>query len=71
LAARQNKKSVLQRHLEESIEKVLLGPEKRSRVMTAREKQVTAYHEAGHAVVAHHMPHTDPVRKISIVARGY
>lgn len=71
LASRRDQESVTQANLEESIEKVLLGPEKRSRVLSTYEKKVTAYHEAGHAVVAYHMPHTDPVRKISIVSRGH
>ena len=71
LAARQNKKTVTQTHLEESIEKVLLGPEKRSKVYSVLEKKITAYHEAGHAVVTYYMPDSDPVRKISIVARGH
>src|SRR5581483_235001 len=71
LGSRQNQDTVTQANLEDSIEKVLLGPEKRSRVLSQREKEVTAYHEAGHAVVAYYMPHTDPVRKISIIARGH
>jgi cell division protease FtsH len=71
LAARHNQAAVAQSNLEESIEKVLLGPERRSRVLSPKEKRVTAYHEAGHAVVAYHMPHADPVRKISIVSRGH
>ena len=53
-----------------SIEKVLLGPERKSRILSEKEKEITAYHEAGHAVVAHILPHTDPVHKISIIARG-
>ena len=48
----------------------MLGPERKSRVITDREKKITAYHEAGHAVVAHYLPHTDPIHKISIIARG-
>jgi cell division protease FtsH len=71
LAARLEDTAVRQIHLEESIEKVLLGPEKRSKVFSPKEKEVTAYHEAGHAVVAYYSPHTDPVRKISIVSRGH
>ncbi len=71
LAARQNKHQVSQHHLEESIEKVLLGPEKRSRIFSQKEKDITAYHEAGHAIVAYHSPDTDPIRKISIVSRGH
>lgn len=71
LAARRQQDHVRQIDLEESIEKVLLGPEKKSKVMSVHEKEVIAYHEAGHAVVAYWMPHTDPVRKISIVSRGH
>ena len=69
-AASQNKKQVEQADLEESIEKVLLGPEKRSKVFSVKEKEVTAYHEAGHAIVAYYTPDSDPVRKISIISRG-
>jgi cell division protease FtsH len=70
LAARQNKKIVDMESILESIEKVMLGPERKSRVLTEREKKITAYHEAGHAIVAHFQTHTDPVHKISIIARG-
>lgn len=70
-AAREDKKKVSQRHVEESIEKVLLGPEKRSNVYSKKEKELTAYHEAGHAIVAYYTPDSDPVRKISIIARGF
>jgi len=70
LTARRNRKTIDMAELFESIEKVMLGPERRSRVLTEHEKKVTAYHEAGHALVAHLMPHTDPVHKISIIARG-
>ena len=70
LAARQNRKKVSQPDLVASIEKVMLGPERKSRLLTVEEKKITAYHEAGHAVVAAHMTHADPVHKISIVARG-
>lgn len=71
LAARQGKPQVTQVHIEDSIEKVLLGPEKRSLVFSKKEKEITAYHEAGHAVVAYYTPDSDPVRKISIVSRGH
>ncbi len=54
----------------ESIDKVILGPEKRSRVMTDKEREMTAYHEAGHAIVGHFLPKCDPVRKVSIIGRG-
>ncbi|MFA4833974.1 MAG: ATP-dependent zinc metalloprotease FtsH [Patescibacteria group bacterium] len=70
LAARRNKKMIEMDELFESIEKVMMGPERRSRVITEKEKKITAYHEAGHAIVAHFLPHTDPIQKISIIARG-
>jgi cell division protease FtsH len=70
LAARKNKKAAEQADLYEAIEKVLLGPERRSRVLTPEEKKVTAYHEAGHALVAASIKGADPVHKVSIVARG-
>jgi cell division protease FtsH len=70
LAARRNKKIVEMDELLESIEKVMLGPERRSRIISDKEKKITAFHEAGHALVAHFLPHTDPVSKVSIIARG-
>ena len=70
LAARHNKKIIAMEDLFEAIEKVMLGPERKSRVLTDKEKKITAYHEAGHAVVAHYLPNTDPVQKISIISRG-
>jgi cell division protease FtsH len=70
LAARRNQKQITMRDLEEAIEKVRLGPERRSRIITPEEKKVVAYHEAGHALVAYLMPEADPVHKVSIVARG-
>lgn len=70
LAARRNQKQVTRLDLEEAIEKVRLGPERRSRVISEEEKEVVAYHEAGHALVAHLIPEADPVHKVSIVARG-
>ena len=70
-AARDDRSEVTQDDILMSIEKVLLGPEKRSKVFSEKEKQVTAYHEAGHAVVSHFMPDSDPVRKVSIVSRGH
>ncbi len=70
MAARHNKKQIGMLECLESIEKVLLGPERKSHVLSEHEKRVTAYHEAGHAVVAHELPHTDPVRKVSIISRG-
>lgn len=70
LAARRNKKSVTRAECLESIEKVMLGPERKSRVLSEHDKNVTAYHEAGHALVAHETPEGDPVRKVSIISRG-
>jgi cell division protease FtsH len=70
LAARRGKKIIDMDELYESIERVMMGPERKSRVLTEREKKITAYHEAGHAVVAYYLPHTDPVQKISIISRG-
>ncbi|PIQ77824.1 cell division protein FtsH [Candidatus Peregrinibacteria bacterium CG11_big_fil_rev_8_21_14_0_20_46_8] len=70
LAARHNKKKVNQNDIENSIEKVLMGPERKSKVMSKRERRVTAYHEIGHALVGHMMPECDPVHKISIISRG-
>ncbi|MBI2426940.1 MAG: hypothetical protein HYV34_03750, partial [Candidatus Kerfeldbacteria bacterium] len=70
LAARRNKKKITMDECLESIDKVLLGPERKNRVMSEREKKITAYHEAGHALVAHILPHADPVHKISIISRG-
>jgi cell division protease FtsH len=70
LAARNSRKKITQNDLLNSIEKVMLGPERRSHVLTQREKNITAYHEAGHALVASVLPHTDPVHKISIISRG-
>ena len=70
LSARQNKKVIEMPDVLESIEKVMLGPERRSRILSDKEKSITAYHEAGHAVVAHFLPHTDAIHKVSIVARG-
>lgn len=70
LAARQDRKKVGQMDLITSIEKVLLGPERKSRLLTQEEKKISAYHEAGHALVAASLTHADPVHKISIVSRG-
>jgi cell division protease FtsH len=70
LAARENKKEISQQHCYDSIEKVILGPERKSFIMSKKEKKITAYHEAGHALVAHIQPETDPVQKISIISRG-
>ena len=70
LAARRGKKVIELLELEESIDRVIAGPERKSRRISVKEKEITAYHEAGHALVAHTLPDTDPVHKISIVARG-
>ena len=69
-AARNNKKTISQDDVNNSIEKVMLGPEKKSRILSEKEKKITAIHEAGHAVVSHFVPHVDPVHKISIISRG-
>ncbi len=70
LAARRTKKLIGPDEFSESIERVTAGPERRSRVISEHEKEVTAYHEAGHALVAHVLPEADPVAKVTIVARG-
>lgn len=70
VAARKNKKSIAHRDFEEAIERVVLGPERKSRVVTERERRLVAYHEAGHAVAFHLLPYSDPVRKVTIVPRG-
>jgi len=69
-AARQEKKEVPMIDFISSIEKVLLGPERKSHILSTDEKKIAAYHEAGHALVAASLPHTDPIRKVSIIARG-
>ena len=70
LAARRNKKAISQPEFEEAVERVIAGPERKSRIISPEEKRVIAYHEAGHAVVMHALPESDPVRKVSIIARG-
>jgi len=70
LAARRNKKTVGRGEITEAIDRVIAGPQRKSRVISERERLMTAYHEAGHALVARMLPHADPVRKVSIVARG-
>jgi len=70
LAARGNQKDITQGNLFEAIEKVILGPERRSHIFSKKEKEITAYHEAGHALVACSLPYTDPIHKVSIVSRG-
>jgi cell division protease FtsH len=71
LAARRNKKVIAMSDFEESMEKVMLGPERKSRVIMPKEKKITAYHEAGHAVVMRSLPNSDPVRKVTIIPRGF
>ncbi len=71
LTAREDRKMVSQFDLIRSIEKVMLGPERKSRIISKREKKITAYHEAGHAIVSSVLPYADPVHKISIVSRGH
>lgn len=70
LAARNNKKEISMQDCFESVEKVLLGPERKSSLLSKKEKEITAYHEAGHALLAHILPKADPVRKVSIISRG-
>jgi cell division protease FtsH len=70
LAARRNKKAIGQSELEEAIERVIAGPERKSRLISEEEKRIVAYHEAGHAVVSNAIPEADPVHKVSITARG-
>ena len=70
LAARQSKKDIGPTEFAEAIDRVIAGPERKSRVITVKEKEITAYHEAGHALVARLLPNADPVQKISIIARG-
>jgi cell division protease FtsH len=70
LAARENRTTVSQYDLIRSIEKVIIGPERRSHLLSRKEKEITAYHEAGHAVLASILPYADPVHKITIISRG-
>jgi len=70
LAARKGKQQIFQQELLESIEKVLLGPERKSHILSKKEKEIAAFHEAGHALVSASLPETEQVRKISIIARG-
>ncbi len=70
LAARENRTKISQYDLIRSIEKVMLGPERKSHVLSRKEKEITAYHEAGHAILASILPYADPVHKISIISRG-
>ncbi len=70
LAARRNKKAISMTEFQEAVERVMLGPERKSRVISVKEKEIVAYHEAGHALVARMTPGSDPVQKVSIIARG-
>jgi cell division protease FtsH len=70
LTARHNQKQISMSDCLESIEKVMLGPERKSHILSEQEKKITAYHEAGHALVAHYLPQADPVHKVSIISRG-
>jgi cell division protease FtsH len=70
LSARTGKREIGQDELEEGIMRVIAGPEKKTRVMSERERKITAYHEMGHALVAHFLEHSDPVHKISVISRG-
>jgi cell division protease FtsH len=69
-AARQNRKKIAQSDFHEAVEKIALGPERKSHVLNEKEKEITAYHEAGHALLSHLLPHCNPVHKVSIVSRG-
>ena len=71
LAARQNKTIITMDDLEEASEKVSMGPERRSHIVTEKERRLTAFHESGHAIVGHLLPDCDPVHKVTIVPRGY
>ncbi|MBI3495646.1 ATP-dependent zinc metalloprotease FtsH, partial [Candidatus Berkelbacteria bacterium] len=69
-AARRDRKEITMADFNEAVEKVILGPERRSRILSPAEKQITAYHEAGHAIVAKALPNCDPVHKVSVISRG-
>jgi cell division protease FtsH len=70
LSARNGKREISQVELEEGIMRVIAGPEKKTRVMSSKERKITAYHEMGHAIVGHYLPNSDPVHKISVISRG-
>ncbi|KYH33870.1 ATP-dependent zinc metalloprotease FtsH [Neomoorella mulderi] len=70
LAARRGKRNISMEEMEDSIERVIAGPEKKSRVISDYEKRLVAFHEAGHALLGHYLPHTDPLHKVSIIPRG-
>ena len=71
LSARLNKKVITMAELEEASEKVSMGPERRSHIVSEKDRKLTAYHESGHAIVAHLLPHANPVHKVTIIPRGY
>ncbi|NLM69938.1 MAG: ATP-dependent metallopeptidase FtsH/Yme1/Tma family protein, partial [Firmicutes bacterium] len=71
LAARKGQKKITMLECEEAIDRVVMGPEKKNRVLTEEDLEVFAYHEAGHAVVSYYLPHSDPVHKVSIIGRGH
>ena len=70
IAARTNSKTITNNHLTEAFEKVAIGPERKSKIMNEHERELTAYHEAGHAIVGHVLPDSDPVHKVTIIPRG-
>ncbi|HBE80520.1 MAG TPA: cell division protein FtsH [Firmicutes bacterium] len=70
LAARRNKKKISMDECEDAVERVIAGPEKKSKIMSVKERELTAYHEAGHALVGHYLPTIDPIHKVSIIPRG-
>jgi cell division protease FtsH len=70
LTARNDRKAITNEYLEEAIDRVIAGPERKTRAMSDKEKKVTAYHEGGHALVAHALPHSAPVHKVTILPRG-
>src|SRR3989338_2227209 len=70
LVARVNKKSITESFLHQAVEKVLLGPERKSRILSDEEKKITAVHESGHAIIGHLLPECDDIHKISIISRG-
>lgn len=70
LAARLDQKKITQKDMNSSVEKVLMGPERKTHVMNVKEKEITAFHEAGHSIVAHMLPNAHPVNKVSIISRG-
>ncbi len=70
-AAKENKKTISMHHIQESIEKVALGPARKSLILSKLEKQIVAYHEVGHALVGHFLPYCDPIHKVTIISRGH